>query len=303
MRILITGINGFIGQQLAEQLIKRRHNVVGLSRSKRCKVNNIKTYHSGSVLDKKLVEKATRHVEAVIHLAALTSHETIVENKFETLETNFLGTKNILDAFSKSKNSRKFLYASSGKVYGNIINLPIREDHPTNPQNILGKGKLITEKLIDFYNENNKKNQKEFIIFRIFNIYGPGQRKNFLIPTILGQLKYGKKEKEIVLGDVEAKRDWVYIDDVVNAFILAIEGKAHKGLWIFNICTDFSSSASHIVKLISKIKGINIKVKVNSLLIRHDEEKDEYGSFERAKKYLGWEPKVNIREGLQRLLN
>lgn len=292
MRILITGINGFIGQNLARSLIKRGHSITGISRNKKCKVKGV-IYYSGSVLDKRLVERASRNIAVIIHLAALTSHEAIVRNKFETLETNLAGTKNILDAFLKSKNSRKFLYASSGKVYGKIINLPISEDHPTSPQNILGKGKLITEKLIDFY--SNK--EKEFIIFRIFNIYGPGQRKNFLIPTILEQLKTGKKE--IILGDVEAKRDWVYIDDVVRAFILAVEAKAHNGLHIFNICTGFSSSASQIIKLISKIKGIDIKVKVNPLLIRQDEMKDEYGSYDKAKKYLGWNPKISLKKGLE----
>lgn len=302
MRILITGINGFIGQHLARELLKRGHFIVGVGRNKKCKVDNIKTYYEGTVLDKKLVEKATTGVEAVIHLAALTSHETIVDKRFETLETNFLGTKNVLDAFLKSKKTRKFLYSSTGKVYGKIVHLPISEGRPTNPQNILGKSKLIAERLIDFYNDKqslrpNGLNQKEFIIFRIFNTYGPGQRKNFLIPTILEQLKKGKKE--IILGDIEAKRDYVYIDDLVNAFVLAVEGKVHKGVVIYNICTGLSSSAFQIVKIISKIKEIDIKVKVNSALKRRDEMKDEYGSYEKAKRYLGWEPRYSLKEGLE----
>lgn len=292
MRILITGINGFIGRNLSAKLLKRGHFVTGLARNKKCKVDNIKTYYEGTVLDKKLVEKASRDIEAVIHLAALTSYEAIVGNKFETLETNFLGTKNVLDAFSKSKQTRKFLYSSTGKVYGKIMHLPIRENHPTNPQNVLGKSKLITERLIDFYNDN----QKELIIFRIFNIYGAGQHKNFLIPTILAQLH--KRKREIVLGDIDAKRDYVYIDDLVNAFILAIEGKGYKGLSTYNICTGLASSASQIVKMISKIKEVDIKVKINPSLIRRDEIKDEYGSFELAKKYLGWNPKISLEVGL-----
>ncbi len=200
MRILITGINGFIGQHLGAKLVQRGHVVVGLARNKKCKVANIKAYYSGSVLDKKLVEEAAKDAQVIIHLAALTSHKTMVDNKFETLEINLQGTKNVLDAFSKSKNTQKFFYASSGKVYGRIMHLPISEDHPTNPQNVLGKSKLITEKLIDFYNDN----QKEFVIFRIFNVYGPGQNKNFLIPTILAQFHEGKKE--IVLGDMSRLR-------------------------------------------------------------------------------------------------
>ena len=149
MRILITGINGFIGQHLANALIKRGHIVLGLGHDKT------------GVLDRKIVKKATRNVEIVIHLASLTSHKDIVENKFETFEINLQGTKNILDAFIKSKKTRKFLYASTGKVYGKIVILPISENHLTNPLNTLGKSKLITERLIDFYADN----QKEFMIF------------------------------------------------------------------------------------------------------------------------------------------
>lgn len=296
MRILLTGANGFIGQNLAPVLIKRGHFVIGIGRSKKCKVTNIQTYYSGSVTDKKLLEKTIKDTNAVVHLAAITSHKNIVANSAKTLETNFFGTKNILDAFSKSKTAKKFLYASSGKVYGNIMHLPITENHPTNPLNILGKSKLEVEKLINSYNDN----KKDFIIFRIFNVYGSMQNENFLIPTILKQLSNGKKE--IVLGDIEAKRDYVYIDDLVNAFVLAIEGKGFPGVSIYNICTEIGSSASKIVNLISKIKGIRVKIKVNPNLIRVDEMKEECGSFELAKRQLGWEPKINIEEGLRRLI-
>lgn len=297
MRILITGINGFIGLHLAGKLLKRGHFITGIGRTKKCKVANINTYYEGSVLDKRLVEKASYNAEVIVHLAALTSHEDIVGNKFAALETNFLGTKNVLDVFSKSKKLKKFLYPSSGKVYGRIMHLPISERHPTNPQNVLGKSKLMTEKLIDFYSNN----QKEFIVFRIFNIYGTGQSENFLIPTILGQLTENKRE--IVLGDVDAKRDWVYIDDLVNAFILAVEGKGHLGISTYNICTGIGTSASKITKIISELKGVDIKVKINPALIRNDEMKDEYGSYDLANKVFGWKPKVNLKDGLQRLLN
>lgn len=293
MRILITGINGFIGLHLATALIKRGHNVLGLGQDKKCKISAVSTYYQGSVLDKRLLEKITLDIDVVVHLAAKTAHKDVVDNKFETLEINFIGTKNILDAFLKSKKTKKFLYPSTGKVYGKIIHLPISEDHPTNPQNVLGKSKLITEKLIDFYNNN----QKEFITFRIFNIYGPSQSEGFLIPTILKQLHEGGKT--IMLGDTKAKRDYIYIDDLVDAFILAIEKKGHLGISIFNISTGIGFSASHIVKIISEIKGIDIKVKINPALKRADEMKDEYGSFDLAKKYLGWTPKVNLKEGLK----
>ncbi len=296
MKILITGVNGFIGQHLAKKLLEKGHFVTGIGRSKKCKVHNIKAYYEGSVLDEKLLESAIKNADATVHLAAITSHKNIVDKKSKTLATNLLGTKNVLDVFLKSKTAKKFLYASTGKVYGKIVYLPITENHPTNPLNILGESKLETEKLIRSCN----KDKKEFIIFRIFNVYGPEQNENFLIPTILKQLSNGKKE--IVLGDIETKRDYIYIDDLINAFVLAIEGKGSPGISIYNICTGEGSSALKIVNLISKIKGIKVKIKVNSNLIRKDESQEEYGSFELAKRQLGWEPKINIEEGLKRLI-
>ncbi len=291
MRILITGINGFIGQHLAKELLKRGDIVIGLGQNKKCKVASVTNYYSGSVLDKKLITRAMKDVEVVIHLAALTSHKEIVNNRFETLETNFLGTKKVLDAFSKSKTAKKFFYASTGKVYGKIVDLPISEKHPAHPLNILGKSKLITEQLIDFYNDN----QKAFIIFRIFNVYGSGQKESFLMPTILKQLQ----QNEIVLGDIVAKRDYVFIDDVICAFILAIEKKGLLGILIYNICTGVGSSAAGIIKIINKITGREITIKKNPHLLRDDEMKDEYGSFALIKKNLGWEPKVSLEEGLK----
>lgn len=284
MTILITGIDGFIGKHLAEKLTERGHKVMRLENK------------NGGVLNKKLVEKSVRNIEIVVHLAALTSHRDITDNRFKTLETNFIGTKNVLDAFTRSKKTKEFLFASTGKVYGKIVRLPISENHPTNPLNTLGKSKLITEKLIDFYSND----QKEFVILRIFNVYGYGQNKNFLIPTILSQINSDKRE--ITLGDIKAKRDYVYIDDLVNAFVKAIERKNLKGLSIYNICTGIGLSTYDIVKMVGKIKGIKIKIKVNKSLLRQDEMDQEYGSFEKARRELGWEPRVSLKDGLERLL-
>ena len=295
MKVLITGINGFIGQHLARTLIEKNYSVVGVGRSLKCFSPKIE-YYSGSVLDKKIILRAIKNADAVVHLAALTSHQDIVDNQFETLEINFLGTKNLLDAFVVTNSAQKFLYASTGKVYGKVENLPITEKHLTMPLNILGKAKFITERLIDFYSNS----KKEFIILRIFNVYGPGQKDNFLIPTILNQL--GSKTKEIILGDIEAERDYVYIDDVINSFVLALERKKIEGLSIYNICSGIGTSAAQIIRMISNLKKTMIDVKINPSLQRKDEMEVEYGSFELARKELKWIPKITLAEGLHKLL-
>jgi len=292
MRILITGINGFIGQHLARALISKGHFIIGLDRQKKSLNEKINKYFSRDVLDKKIVEKATGEADIVVHLATLTSHKEIVDNKFETLEVNFLGTKNVLDAFSKSKFAKKFIYSSTGKVYGNIKFLPITEEHPMLPINVLGKSKLIAERLIDFYAND----EKSLIIFRIFNVFGPGQKDNFLVPTILKQIK---ESTEITLGDIKAKRDYIYIKDLINAFVLAIEKDIGSGLSIFNICSGKAISAEEIVSEISKINNAPIEVGINQALFRKDEEDVEYGSYEKAERAFGWHPKHSFKKGLE----
>lgn len=295
MKILITGINGFIGQYLGRALISKKHSVIGLGRQKKPIIKDLYRYFYGNILDKKIIEKAIKGAHVIIHLAALTSHEDIVNNKLETLKINLEGTKNILDVFLKSKTIKKFIYCSSGKVYGDIKFLPITEEHPTLPLNTLGKSKLITEKLIDFY-ANNK---KSFIIFRIFNVFGPGQKDNFLIPTILNQIK---KSNNITLGDIKAKRDYIYINDLINAFILAIEKNINPELSIFNICSGNDTNAKEIVSKISKIKHSPIKININPILLRKDEKNIEYGSYKKAKQILGWCPKYSIERGLKEII-
>ena len=294
MNILITGVHGFIGKKLAAALIARHHYVIGLGRQETTEVKNI-TYIQGDILDTQAVQKAMKGVHAVVHLAALTAHKDIVDNKFQALETNLKGTQNILQAFTKSKTAAKFIYSSTGKVYGKIQSLPITEEHPTLPLNSLGKSKLITEQLIDFYATPHKSS----LIFRIFNVYGPQQKENFLIPTILKQLEHSTS---ITLGDVKAQRDYTFIDDIINAFVLALEKDLPGGVSIFNLCSQQGISAEEIVNIIGTIKKEKINLTINHNLIRKDESPEEYGSFQKAKKVLGWEPKISLQEGLQKTL-
>ncbi len=294
MRVLITGINGFIGKHLANFLIERNYSVAGLDNKKKCFVKGVKDYFYGSVLNKKIVEKAVKNSDVVIHLAALTAHEEIVDRKFETLEINFLGTKNVLDSFLNSKTAKKFLYPSSGKVYGTITSLPITEEYSCLPLNALGRSKLITERLIDFYAAESR--GKSFIIFRIFNVFGPGQKTSFLIPTILKQIQ---ESNSIILGDIKAKRDYIYINDVINAFVLSLEREADSNFSIFNLSSNKETSAEEIVSKIAEIIGRKIKIKINKSKIRKNEMSVEYGSSEKIRKLLGWKPKYSIEEGLK----
>ena len=293
MNILITGVNGFIGRSLAMNLQQQGYKVTGLGRDNDCSIKGI-TYIKGDVLDRAIIQKAMDGIDVVIHLAGLTAHKDIVDNKYQSLETNFIGTKNVLDAFITSPSAKKFIWSSTGKVYGKIQSLPITEEHPTNPLNVLGQSKLITEQLIRFYANQSK----SFVIFRIFNVYGPGQKNNFLIPTILNQIE----NEAVTLGDIKAKRDYTYIEDVIKAFGLAIEKEVVAGLSIFNICSNLGISAGEIVQAIGQSLNRQINISVNNQLFRTDEMDLEYGSYQKIKLALNWEPRHSLLEGLKKTL-
>jgi len=293
MKVLVTGVNGFIGKRLAKSLMSRNHDVIGLDCGINCHVQGVCKYFSGSVLDKDDVSKSMRYADVVVHLAAITEHDQIVGRPEETMEINLQGTKNILDTFSKSK-AKIFIYSSSGKVYGDVGRLPLIEEYTPKPMNILGKSKLKTEELI----RTHAKEEKCYVIFRIFNVYGENQKSNFVLPTILNQLEVSN---EITLGDIKSKRDFVFIDDVINAFNLAIESKI-SGVKILNVCTGEPHNVEDIISIIKKIKGHDIKVNIDTSKFRSDEKDVEYGSYENIKKELGWKPEYDLGSGLKKVL-
>ena len=295
MNILITGINGFLGRNIAKLLSRGGHKIKGIGNSATTDLENICTYFQLSVLDQESLNELIRDVDIVIHLAAITAHKEIIDNKYRTLEVNLSGTRNILEAFNSSKRTKKFIYASTGKVYGKINNLPIKEEYETNPINILGKSKLIAEKLIDFYSEA----EKTYVIFRIFQAYGNDQKNNFLIPTILSQIDFSKNQRQsITLGDINAKRDYVFIEDIANAFSEIVNSNISEGLKVFNLASSIPTSAREIVALIESLYGLNIDIEVNKKLLRLDEEDIEYGSIEKVFKELKWKPLFSLEQGL-----
>lgn len=297
MNVLITGINGFIGRNLAIELLARNYTVFGLGRSDKCCVEGIRQYIQGTVTDKSAVEDAISEAEVVVHLAALTAHSDIIDNKYQTLDVNLQGTKNVLDVFNASKITRKLIYSSTGKVYGDIQYLPIDEKHPLQPLNILGKSKYISERLIDFYQLDEKRS----VILRMFNVFGDGQNSNFLLPTILSQLHDNAIgcTNTISLGDIKAKRDYIHIKDVINAFVGAIENEFSTVCEVFNIASGKPRTAEDIVLEISKIVNQRIEIDVKNNLMRNDEAIEEYGNFAKAKTILGWEPQIDLYDWLK----
>ena len=275
---LVTGASGFIGKKLLNALKDRGEKVIGLT-SKDLDVTDINAWDN--------LPKA----KYVYHLAGKSFVPDSWSIKSKILETNILGTRNALNYCKQ--NGAKLIFASS-YIYGVPDSLPINEKCIPKPNNPYALSKYISEKLCKF---SVTYENIEVTVLRIFNVYGPGQNNNFLIPTIINQLKM---KQEIIVKSTAPRRDFIYVDDVVNAFLLS--QKNLPGFNVFNIGSGKSFSVKNLVSIIQNIK--KTKLPLTSLEeLRVNEIPNVVADISEAKKKLGWEPNYSLEEGLKKVLN
>ena len=278
-RVLVTGSKGFIGSHLTDQLGKQGADVVGIDIS------------SGIDITDWEQVKGYGGIDFIYHLAAKTYIPSTGEDPRQTYLVNLGGTLNMLE-LGRMNNVRNFIFASS-YVYGPPQYLPIDENHPVNPSNPYNRSKALGEGLCRAYYEDYG---LKCVILRAFNIYGEGQGNNFLVPTILGQITGGK----IQLNDPEPRRDFLYVKDAVEAYIEAADCSG-AGLEVFNIGSGKSYSVDEIVTKILAFTGGEAEVRYLQKR-RKNEIMDTVADITKAKKELGWEPKIDLEEGLRRYI-
>ncbi len=276
--IAITGSSGFVGFRLAAELRSRGVNVIELDLMKGI---DIADWQEITVKDS---------IDTVIHLASRSFVPDSFLRPREVLENNIDATINMLE-LSRINNAR-MIYASS-YVYGSPKYLPIDEEHPLAFWNPYASSKIIGENLCRCYNENFG---LRTVILRPFNIFGNGQDSRFLIPSIIDKAKTGR----IDLKDPEPRRDFVYIDDVVEAFIKAAEYD-YTDFEIFNIASGVSYSVKEIADIVRKLIGAEVDVSYSKEK-RVNEIMETVANIGKAKDVLGWEPRVGLEEGLERMI-
>jgi len=302
MHVLVTGGAGFIGSHICDRLLKDGHEVVVLDNfdpyySSELKRKNIRANEGnrkyrlveGDVRDKETVRGAMEGAELVIHEAAQAGVRASVEDPEKTISVNVDGTLNVLVA-ARDAGIKKMVFASSSSLYGKTHYLPFDEKHPTEPISPYGVSKLAGEHLCRVFHELYG---MEIPMLRYFTVYGPRVRPDLAINSFFR--KAMKNEPLELLGDGSKTRDFTYVDDIVEGTMLAMK-KGKTGP--YNLGGGNRISVKELADKIIKISGSKSKI------IHKEDQRgdvvDTMSDASKAKKELGWEPKVRIDEGLNR---
>jgi UDP-glucose 4-epimerase len=298
---LVTGGGGFIGSNLVQALIERgeqvrvldnfatgrRRNLAGLE--KKIELNE------GDIRDRATVERAVAGVDYVLHQAALGSVPRSVHDPLTSNDVNVNGTLNLLWA-AKQACVKRFVTASSSSVYGNTPQLPKEESMMPNPISPYAVSKLACERYTLSFNAVYG---LPTAALRYFNVFGPRQDPTSqyaaVIPRFITAIMKG--ETPIVYGDGEQSRDFTYIDNVVQANLLACTAPEAPGQCM-NIACGERYSLNTLLQLIVEIMGKDVRPIYETE--RAGEVKHSLAAIERAKKLLGFTPSINFRDGLKR---
>jgi UDP-glucose 4-epimerase len=299
MKILITGISGFIGSALYERFEGNEiYTIDNLSFGNRSLINISEAqFFVNDIRDNKKIFEIFEAIQPdwVIHLAAIHFIPYCNQYPFESSQINIEGTKNILDASAITKSVKKVFYASTAAVYP-IMNGPISESTPTGPLDIYGLSKLTGEYLChDFHHRT----QIPTIICRFFNAFGPNETNPHLIPAIQEQVLEGKRE--ILLGNLEPKRDFIHTSDMANAIDLLMN-KFDIGIDTFNLGQGQEYSVIDIVEAFEQAIGEKIIIKQDPSRMRKSDRMHLLADVSKLKAFTGWEPRVNIYQGVKTLV-
>jgi UDP-glucose 4-epimerase len=301
MKALVTGGAGFIGSNLVRLLLENGHQVVVLDNLMSGYRKNLDPFPQvqfveGDVRDAQLVDRCATGVEVIFHLAASVGNTRSIENPIQDAEINVLGTLRVLEA-ARHRGVRKVVFSSSAGIFGELKTLPIREDHPVEPDSPYGATKLCAEKLCLAY---AKLYTLEAICLRYFNVFGVNQRFDAygnVIPIFAHRMLHG--EPVVIFGDGEQTRDFVNVRDVAQANYKAGMSRGVSGA--FNIGSSTRVTISQLVQLMIDASGIHPAIEYGPT--RKGDVRDSLADVSAAKKGFGFEPCVTLEKGLKEYMD
>ena len=295
---LVTGAAGFIGAAVAKKLLKLGNTVVSvdnLSTGVKSHIPKGVVFIEGDCQDPNIIEALHAYkFEAIYHIAGQSSGEISFEDPVYDLQTNGQSTLQLLN-LARAIGCKKFIYASTMSVYGDTKHLPVDESTTPNPKSFYGVGKLASEHYLKIYNQ-------EFDIataaLRLFNVYGPGQNltnmKQGMVSIFLAQALQNKHIH--VKGSAERFRDFIYIDDVVSAFLkteTVLEKRQH---YLFNVCSGVKTTVGELVASITK--QFDTKISVNFEGSTPGDQFGIYGNPEKMHSIIGSWDKIDFDVGI-----
>ncbi len=302
IRYLVTGGAGFIGSHIAETLLKQGESVRVFDNLATGRSSNLEPlqglaghfeFVQGDLRDSNAVRAAVEGVEVVFHQGALASVPRSIAEPVISLETNIIGTQNVLLA-ARDAGVRRVVYASSSSVYGDTPVLPKHEEMPTAPMSPYAVQKLTGELLCGVF---TRIYGLETVALRYFNVFGPRQDPTSeyaaVIPRFLTALL--EKRRPIVFGDGEQTRDFTYIENVVQANLLAATSPVAVGA-AMNIGCGERISLNAVLQTAGELLGTHVHAEYRDP--RPGDVRDSLADISRARRLLDYRPKVTFREGL-----
>ena len=290
MKFVVTGGAGFIGSNIAKLLVKKGHDVIILDNFNTGRKENLESIkdkidlHIVDIRDKKIINEIINESDGIFHQAALANvYESFSKSK-EYFDVNVTGTKNIFEIATENK--IKVVFASSSSVYGEVKIMPITENIDRNPIHPYGQTKLECEFLAEKFSKEGLK----VIGLRYFNVYGLGQNDAYagVITKFLNKIK--EKKSPEIFGDGSQTRDFIFVKDVANVNLSAMESEIN--FEFFNIGSQKSISILELAQIIIKKSGLNLKPEFKEPL--QGDAKISLSDITLATKKLQWNPTYKL---------
>jgi UDP-glucose 4-epimerase len=303
MQVLVTGGAGFIGSHVVQRLLETGSRVRVLDNLSTGRRENLEVGGGGAelvvgdVAEQQLVERCAEGCGAIIHLAAVASVQASIETPGATHRSNFDGTLNLLEA-ARRQGVRRFLYASSAAVYGDVAERPVREEARLDPLSPYAADKLAGEHYLGFY---ARQHRLDATAFRFFNIYGPRQDPSSPYSGVISIFSRRARENGpvTIFGDGEQTRDFVYVGDLVEVLMRAL-ARDDLGGEVMNVGRGVECSLLELLAELERITGSKLERRHQAA--RSGDIRFSRASVERLRARLGYVPETPLGEGLERLV-
>lgn len=298
-QVLVTGGAGFIGSYVIQRMLEEGatvDTVDNLFVGNRSLVPEDATLHELDIRSAELPTVISDvDPDIVVHLAALHYLPYCNEHPEETFEVNVMGTRHLLEAAASLDELERFVYASTAAVYP-PKDEPHAETDPLGPMDVYGRTKLVGEDLVELFHEQTGISAMSA---RLFNVYGPNETNDHLIPAILNQLRNGSRAVE--LGNLTPARDLIHVDDVARA-VLAMTVEFDGGYRAYNVGTGTEHTVRAVAERIGDALGEDIDVSQAQERIRESDRPHLHASTDRIERELDWQPRIKFVDGLRRAL-